>query len=223
MFLYGSQNCPACYANSIEGFEGIESYNKENMPIIDPTSDYSYVQNGNLVCTRLVGENVDVDGFSCSDAFLNWVTAYPVAIELNRPCRSGEEIIVDYSWMGKMHDDFQVEPDLQADLPADSPQGKIKQQQPLRKSPRLQAKSVPAPVCSSNSSRRAKKLAVEAVEESDEVLAPEGVLEEKETEPIADTSSPTALADMSEDVETGAGTDERDARIQEGQYFGRLW
>jgi hypothetical protein len=42
LFLYGSQNCPASYANSIEGFEGIESFNNQNVPIIDPHSYYSF-------------------------------------------------------------------------------------------------------------------------------------------------------------------------------------
>jgi hypothetical protein len=66
-----------------------------------------------------VAENVEIDGFSSVQTFLNWVTAFPVAIELNRPCRSGEEIIIDYSWMDKLHDDFQ--PDLQADFSAPIP------------------------------------------------------------------------------------------------------
>ena len=69
------------------------------MPIYDPESDYAYVQNATLVSTRIPGENVEKDGFSSARTFFEWITTSPICIELNRPCRSGEEIIVDYSWM----------------------------------------------------------------------------------------------------------------------------
>lgn len=194
LFLYGSPNCPASFANSIEGFEGPQSYNPDFRPIIDPESDYAFVQNGALVCTRVPGECVDRDGFSSSSVFLDWVTQFPVCIELNRPCRSGEEIVVDYSWIGKLHEEF--EPDLEAQSTVQSPAL-------IRKSPRLQEKAAPKEVKNTTSSKRAKKLPVESVEvevESVEVEL-EGQLEKKES-PTPDIQSPVV--------------DEREARVAEG-------
>ena len=125
-------NCPAVYANSIDGFEGPQSFDPENMPL-DPHADYSLVHNAALVSVKVEAFNVEKDGFPNSQLFLDWITNGPIAIKLNRPCRSGEEIVVDYPLFTK---DFEIDP---SSTPTISPAK-------TRQSPRLQAKVTGTPI-----------------------------------------------------------------------------
>ena len=109
------------------------------MPLIDPTSDSSFVHNATLVSTRVETANVEKEGFPTSSSFLDWITNAPIAIQLNRPCRSGEEIVVDYRWLFEKElgvDETLTPPYLSPDTP----------QHTTKKSPRLLATQTAAKV-----------------------------------------------------------------------------
>jgi hypothetical protein len=65
---------------------------------VDDCYEATWVENAALVTTRFPAYNFDDLGFlKCTD-FFNWIFEGPIALELNRDCVAGEEIIVGYEW-----------------------------------------------------------------------------------------------------------------------------
>ena len=63
---------------------------------MEDSYEETWVQNAAIAACKVKRLNVEANGFPNYDTFHKWATASPVVIKLNRPCRKGEEIIIDY-------------------------------------------------------------------------------------------------------------------------------
>ena len=108
--MYGSTACPAAYANSSMGFDGLESYVDGQYPDFigkELAEDPSYIENSRMVFRKIANHNME-QGFSSAEQFFQWLDCCPVYLQLCRGCKKNEEILFYYNFNYNTNDLLRV-------------------------------------------------------------------------------------------------------------------
>ena len=84
VFLYGTKNCSATYANTISNYNGSDSFRDDERPCqdegqsLEDSYEETWVQKAAIAASKVKRLNVEANGFPNYDSFHKWATASPV-------------------------------------------------------------------------------------------------------------------------------------------------